>query len=38
MATQSLALPPLNGPWLLQIHEAKHFPPVEVTVDVEMFE
>ena len=38
MVTPSLVLPPVNGPWLLQIHEAKHFPPVEVTVDVEMFE
>ena len=38
MATPSLVLPPVNGPWLRQIHEAKYFLPVEVTLGVEMFE
>ena len=37
MATPSMVLPPVNGPWRLQIHEAKYFPPVEVAFDVEMF-
>ena len=39
MATPLLVAPPVSDPWILwQFLEAKHFPPVGVMVDMEMFE